>query len=135
MTTRLRPYAIAALLCAVMAGTAWSNWQPPAAAITVDVATANPELERMASDCLTVAAGPGAIECDDFVYAYELPVLMRMNRPHRMALLNHGRRSYVRPVIGANLTMTDFGVVDSVVARLSINSALAETRVIPASDF
>ena len=36
-------------------------------------------LERMRADCPLIAAGAGAIECDDYRMSFSLPTITRMN--------------------------------------------------------
>src|SRR4051812_7332084 len=40
--------------------------------LSLSLSSVNPDLEQLRGDCLTLPAGPGLIQCDDFLYRYSL---------------------------------------------------------------
>ena len=63
------------------------------AALTLTLEGANPGLEALRGECLILASGAGAIECDDYRVDYPLLPVTRMNVPRALSLLyTSGRR-------------------------------------------
>ncbi|MDX1429539.1 MAG: LamG-like jellyroll fold domain-containing protein, partial [Rhodothermales bacterium] len=108
---------------------------PDALALTVTVDDANPGLEELRSDCVTISAGPGAIQCDDYLYAYTFPSVWRMSRERSLSLVYNTALAYSRSVLGANVTIPAAHDVETVRARLIINSATVDSTDYDEAEF
>lgn len=87
----------------VLADTGWVNIS--LSRLLLSVEDANPGLEELRSECLSVAAGAGNIECDDFRYTYPFLPIKRMNRVRNPALSYSTAVARPHRIIGANLTL------------------------------
>jgi RHS repeat-associated protein len=99
--------------------------------IEVSVEAANAGLEALRSECLSVRAGPGAIQCDDFVFRYDFMPLLRLQRPRTLSLLYNSATAYPRPVVGANILIpTGQSVPDEVRARLLVDGVVLDSLTV-----
>ena len=93
------------------------------AALTLTLSGANPGLEALRGECLILASGAGAIECDDYRIDYPLLPVTRMNVPRALSLLYTSGLASPKPVIGADVTLGGTGA-DSIRAQLSIDGGV-----------
>ena len=67
--------------------------------MTLSLTDVNPDLEQIRPDCLTLPAGPGAIQCDDFVYSYSFLTNLRLNRPYPLSLSYNSKFVHLAPLL------------------------------------
>ena len=94
------------------------------AALTLTLSGANPGLEALRGECLILASGAGAIECDDYRIDYPLLPVTRMNVPRALSLLYTSALASPKPVIGADVTLGAGTEADSIRAQLSIGGSV-----------
>lgn len=101
--------------------------------ILLDVEEANFELEINRGDCLTLAAGPGAILCDDYQLVYPFTAVTRMNRPHQIGLLYNNSLAYPQGRTGLNIVLP-LGVSepDSIKVELVTGTIVRDAVTYPA---
>lgn len=84
-----------------------------AGSVLLDYDGANAGMEWMKSDCPTIAAGAGAIVCDDYQYVYSFTPVTRMNRTRQLSLVHHSTemapqgRVYLDYVLPPDSTLPD----------------------------
>lgn len=95
--------------------------------LTVD--DANPEMELNRSDCVNIAAGAGAIVCDDFQYVYPFTPVARMSKTRQIGLIHNSAFRGPVGIIGANFVLPP-GVAepDSIRATLVVNGTTVRTQ-------
>ena len=86
---------------AAVAGEGRMTVTATSAALTLTLEGANPGLEALRGECLILASGAGAIECDDYRIDYPLLPVTRMNVPRALSLLYTSGLASPKPVIGA----------------------------------
>lgn len=98
-----------------------SGWVDVRLPMSLTVDDANPGLEELRGECLSIAAGAGAIECDDFRYVYPFMPVKRLNRVRNIGLQYISATAHGRKVIGANLLVEGGSAVQSVKGLMSID--------------
>jgi RHS repeat-associated protein len=90
--------------------------------------TAIPEftavVESLRSECPIIAAGAGAIECDDYRFVYPFVPVTRLNRTRNLNLIYNSALAYPHPIIAADVTfpLGQTPVPDSVRAAVWIDN-------------
>jgi len=102
----------------------WVNLRLPLS-LTVD--DANPGLEELRGECLSIAAGAGAIECDDFRYVYPFLPVKRLNRDRNIGLLYNSEAASGGKIIGANLTLPLGATPEGVEATLWVAGQMVDS--------
>lgn len=102
----------------------WVNLRLPLS-LTVD--DANPGLEELRGECLSIAAGAGAIECDDFRYVYPFLPVKRLNRVRNIGLLYNSEAASGGKIIGANLTLPLGATPEGVEATLWVAGQMVDS--------
>ena len=90
--------------------------------LLLELESANPSMEHMRSECPQIAAGAGAIVCDDFQYVYPFTPVTRMNRTRQLALIHNS--GVVAPQGRVNLDLVlppGEAVPDTIWARLRVD--------------
>ena len=106
----------------------------PTPEISVSVDGANPGYEALRGECLILASGAGAIECDDYRIDYPLLPVTRMNVPRALSLLYNSALASPKPVVGAHVTPPSTAAADSIVAELHIGGSVVRRVMQPVRD-
>lgn len=79
---------------------------------------------------MQIAAGPGAIHCDDYQLLYSFASLKRLNRDRRLGLFYNSATSQPRKIVGANVLFPEGTTgLTKVVARLLTQTDTVDTLV------
>jgi RHS repeat-associated protein len=121
-------------LTATKVGSSWMSQSgsfkvTATSSILLSVDDANPGLEVDRGDCVTVAAGPGAIVCDDYQFVYPFTPVSRMNRARQIGLLYNSALRAPYGVLAANFVLPPGAATpDSVRATLVVNGNTIRTQ-------
>jgi RHS repeat-associated protein len=121
-------------LTATKVGSSWMSQSgsfkvTATSSILLSVEDANPGLDVDRGDCVTVAAGPGAIVCDDYQFVYPFTPVSRMNQARQIGLIHNSALRYPLGVIGANFVLPPGAATpDSVRATLVVNGVTIRTQ-------
>ena len=94
------------------------------AALTLTLEGANPGLEVLRGECLILASGAGAIECDDYRIDYPLLPVTRMNVARALSLLYTSGLASPKPVVGADVTIEAGTGAGGIEAELRIDGSV-----------